>query len=91
MSAAEFIGACWLPDNGDQTVGDRANEIPLSAPEPSRLRDKTKTLAKVTDPNLQPSFVGAAHVSAHVTRRCLPPLRVNPTHDTIVGTRTTLN
>jgi hypothetical protein len=63
----------------------------LSAPELSRLRDKTKTLAKVTDPNLQPSFVGAAHVSAHVTRRDLPPLRVNPTQETIVGTRTTLN
>jgi hypothetical protein len=63
----------------------------LSAPKLSRLRDKTKTLAKVTDPNLQPSFMGAAHVSAHVTRRGLPPLRVNPTQETIIGTRTTLN
>jgi hypothetical protein len=63
----------------------------LSAPELSWLRDKTKTLAKVTDPNLQPSFVGAAHVSAHVTRRGLPPLRVNPTQGTIVGTSTTLD
>jgi hypothetical protein len=63
----------------------------LSAPELSRLRGKTKTLEKVTDANLQPSFVGAAHVSAHATRRGLPPLRVNPTQQTIVGTRTTLN
>jgi len=58
----------------------------LSATEPSRLPGETKTLAKVTNPNLQPSFVSAAHIGAYEAGRNL-----SPTHETIVGTRTTLN
>src|ERR1700756_1255776 len=83
MSAAESSSTFWSPDDRDFTARDRANEVPLSAPEPSRLRDKTKTLAKVCDPNLQPSFVSAAHIGAYEPRRDLTPMRVDPTYRTI--------
>ena len=65
VSAVEFVGAFWLPDDRDRTARGWALEVPLTATKPSRLPDDTKTLAELTHLYLQPSFLSAAKVRAY--------------------------
>jgi len=54
VSAVEFVGAFWLPDDRDRTARDWAHEVPLTATKPSRLPDDTKALAELAHLYLQP-------------------------------------